>query len=470
MSRQRSTSEADEYPHRMSPTDSLMWRVEKDPRLRSTITAVSLLDRSPDREALRERVVLATGSIPRLRQRVVDRPAPLGAPEWETDPFFDLDYHFRWVQLRSPASLETVLHVASTSAMASFDRGRPLWEFAVVEGLEGGKAVLVQKIHHSVADGIAGLRLAAGLLDLERSPSNAPPPAAEHMPAPAGGESSGGGSLGRQLGAAVAGAATAAVAVPAAVVRAGAQLARSPRAATGRAVDSARWAARLVAPVRSPRSSVMLGRGTSLLFDAFDVGLEELRAAASAAGCKLNDAYLAAVAGGLARYHERHDRPVASLRMTLPISTRRPGDPLGGNRITLVRMEVPVGGAPQERMRRVRDLVGEWRGSPAIGMTDVLTRGLNALPASMSTAIFGQMLRNVDFVATNVPGFPAPLYVGGAEILRLYAFAPPCGSAFNVSLISHVGTCCIGLNIDTAAVPDGELLVECLKEGFDEVL
>ena len=466
----------EEFPGRMNATDSLMWRVERDPRLRSTITAVSLLDRLPDWEAVRARVAVATDSIPRLRQRVVDRPAAFGSPLWEEDPYFDIGYHVRRLSLHSPASLDDVLRLASTSAMASFDKRRPLWEFLVVDGLEDGRAAFVQKIHHSVADGIAGLRLVAGLLDVEREPS----PAVAATGSRAGkGEDKGEGAeepgegsaaLLRRAGGVVAGAAGTAARAPVAALRAGVGFVRSPVGAIGGAVESVRWGARLIAPVRAPRSPVMVGRGTSLHFNAFDVGLEDLRAAGRAEGCKLNDAYLAAVAGGLARYHAKHSGPVDSLRMTLPIRIRREGDPLGSNRITLVRVEVPVAGDPRERMHRVRDLVAEWRESPAIGLTDVLTRGLNALPPAWSTALFGQMLRNVDFVATNIPGFPGPLYIGGAEIERFYAFAPPCGSAFNISLISHWRTCCIGVNTDSSAVPDAEVLVDCLRAGFDEVV
>ena len=52
----------------------------------------------------------------------------------------------------------------------------------------------------------------------------------------------------------------------------------------------------------------------------------------------------------------------------------------------------------------------------------------------------------------------------------MYAFAPPAGAAVNVSLISHCDTCCIGVVTDTTAVPDADVLLECLREGFDELL
>ncbi|MFM8971514.1 MAG: WS/DGAT domain-containing protein, partial [Actinomycetota bacterium] len=95
---------------------------------------------------------------------------------------------------------------------------------------------------------------------------------------------------------------------------------------------------------------------------------------------------------------------------------------------------------------------------------------LNRLPTSATTALFGGMLKGCDFVTTNVPGAPVPVFVAGAGVERLYAFAPPSGAAFNVSLISHCDTCCIGIVIDTEAVPDPDALVASIRAGFDEVL
>jgi diacylglycerol O-acyltransferase / wax synthase len=80
------------------------------------------------------------------------------------------------------------------------------------------------------------------------------------------------------------------------------------------------------------------------------------------------------------------------------------------------------------------------------------------------------MLKGIDVVATNVPGLTHRSYLAGAEVLRQYAFAPPSGSAFSIALLSHVDRCCIGINADTAAVRDPEVLTACLRQGFDEVI
>lgn len=72
----------------------------------------------------------------------------------------------------------------------------------------------------------------------------------------------------------------------------------------------------------------------------------------------------------------------------------------------------------------------------------------------MTTAFFGSMLKGSDFVRSNVPGSPFPLYVAGAELERLYPFAPLSGTTANIALLSHCGTCCIGIDTDAVAIPD----------------
>jgi hypothetical protein len=111
-----------------------------------------------------------------------------------------------------------------------------------------------------------------------------------------------------------------------------------------------------------------------------------------------------------------------------------------------------------------------WRDEPALALTDALAAGLNRLPTTVTTRLFGSMLKGIDFVATNVPGPPIPVYLAGAGVQREYAFAPPSGSAVSFALLSYHDTCGIGINVDTAAVTDPERLTACLQEAFDEIL
>jgi diacylglycerol O-acyltransferase len=215
----------------------------------------------------------------------------------------------------------------------------------------------------------------------------------------------------------------------------------------------------------------MRERGMGRHLDAFDVSLDDLKRAAKSAECSLNDAFVSAVIGGVRRYHERHGADPSALRMTLPINLRNSQDASGGNRFAPARFPVPLTiEDPRERMQAIRALVKGWRAEPALQMTSTLAGVLNRLPTSTTTALFGGMLKCCDFVTSNVPGAPVPVFSAGAGVERLYAFGPPSGAAFNVTLISHTETCCIGVVIDTTAVPDADVLMESLRAGFDEVL
>jgi hypothetical protein len=218
-------------------------------------------------------------------------------------------------------------------------------------------------------------------------------------------------------------------------------------------------------------SPVMVGRGLGRRLAVLDVELDDMRRVAKATNASLNDVFVAAVLGGVRRYHERHDTEPEHLRMTLPINLRQGDDEAGGNRFAPARFAVPAAiEEPRERIAAIGELVREWRAEPALQMTSMLAGVLNRLPTATTTALFGGMLRCCDFVTTNIPGAPVPVYFAGARVERLYAFAPPIGAAFNVALISHCDTCCIGIVIDTTAVPDPDVLIGSLHAGFDEVL
>ena len=107
--------------------------------------------------------------IPRMRQRVATPLLRMGPPHWSGDPHFDLMYHLRRVRVCEPTD-DAVLDLARTAAMAGFDRSRPLWEYTLVEGLEDGRAAMVMKVHHSMTDGVGGMKLLLMLFDFEREP------------------------------------------------------------------------------------------------------------------------------------------------------------------------------------------------------------------------------------------------------------------------------------------------------------
>jgi len=452
----------------MSPTDSILWRIERDPVLRSTVTAVSILDRAPVWNDYRQRMLETADHIPWLRQVVVDSPLGIGSPSWVDTEDFDIDYHLRRVRLPQTGAFDELLNFAAREAMAEFDRARPPWEFTLVEGFDGDGAALIQKFHHAATDGVGAIRLAREILDperelqrIEKESSTLSKRAIELRP-PSRLE-----SAASVLDHATRGLVAAWIELAKSTLQTGRAPVRSARSV----MESLSWGARLVAPITEPLSPIMRSRTTKLEFGAFDVDLEQLHDAAGRANGTLNDAFLAAVLAGLRRYHDGCGKPVAELRMTLPISVRGKDDPVAGNRFVPVRFTVPVAAQdPATAIATISRMVREWRNGPALKLTDTLAAALNVLPTTELTQVFRSLLRNVDFVATNVPGLRAPAYLAGAKVLRQYAFAPPSGAAVNVSLLSNVDCCCIGVNMDRGAIGDPQLLMRSLREGFEEIL
>jgi WS/DGAT/MGAT family acyltransferase len=464
--------EAQRFARHMSDEDALMWNIEKDPILRSTILAVAVFDGVPDWAILRRRMERTTRIIPRFRQRVLSPPLRIGPPRWTVEPTFDLDFHLRRMRLTAPGTERALLDVLQPMATTSFDRARPLWEFTLIEGLDGPdgeRAALAMKVHHSVTDGVGGMDLLAHMIDLTR---DAIEPGDDGVPAAPQPERLGALELvGESLAHSRRRVLGIASRLPNAALHGAIDAARDPLGTSSRFVHTVRSIGRALAPATAPMSPIMRDRGMGRRLEMFDISLDDLRRAAKAGEGSLNDAFVAAVIGGIRRYHDRHDAIPDALRMTLPINLRHGSDDAGGNRFAPARFPVPLHlDDPRDRMQAIRALVKSWRSEPALQMTSALAGVLNRLPTTTTTALFGGMLKCCDFVTSNVPGAPVPVFSGGARVDRLYAFGPPSGSAFNVTLISHCETCCIGVVIDTTAVPDTDVLLDCLRAGFDEIL
>ncbi len=456
-----------EFEPRMSDADALMWSIEKDPLLRSTITTVFLLDQRPDRRLFRRRMDRVSRLVPRLRQRVLGHPMSVAPPRWDIDPNFDLDYHIRWVRAAGDGTVRDVLDLAAPIAMQGFDRARPLWEFTVVEGLQDDAAAVIAKIHHSITDGVGGVKLLMELLDLERDPVPEPPMPDAPTAAPLSERKRFTDALAYETGRG----ARAMAGLVGAGVREVRQLVTDPVGVGVNAIDTAASLLRLLSPSTAPMSPIMTRRSLSMRFDELDLPVDSLKAASKVVSGRLNDAFVTGVAGGFRRYHDKHGCEVDSLRMTMPINVRSETKArVAGNQFVPARFPVPVGIVdPIERMNSIRTLVEHERAEPALMLTDAIAGILNRLPATATTNLFGGMLKCVDFITSNVPGPPVPVFLAGSQITAQFAFGPMTGSAANVVLLSHCDRAYLGINTDPAAIPDPDIFVACLRDSFEEI-
>jgi diacylglycerol O-acyltransferase / wax synthase len=446
----------------MRSSDAFTWAMESDPRLRSTVVTVLLLDKSPDWDDVRHRIDLITRKLPMFRQRVVESP-PLVPPRWEYDPDFDLSFHTRRVVAPEPGNLNAVLEMARLAEMEDFDRARPLWRVTLIDGLEDGGAAVLCKFHHSLTDGVGGVQIAMTLFDRSELPG-------EHGPLPAPPKAPRPQRLSRYRDVFGYDARLAATAVTGAITSAPKLIydsIRRPVATVESVVATAASIYRTVRPVNRTGSHLMKNRTLNRRLCVHQVPMRQLREAAHRCGGALNDGFVAGLAGGLRQYHDRHDVPVGDLHLTMPINLRVEGEEMGGNRITLMRFDVPVGLVdPAARISAIHEQTGKVRRERSMPYTEWIAGALNLMPRWY----IGSILRHVDFLASDVPGIPVPVFLGGARVRMQYAFGPTIGSAVNVTLLTYVDTCALGIDVDTGAIPDFDVFYECLVAGFDEVL
>ncbi|KAA0232684.1 MAG: putative diacylglycerol O-acyltransferase [Acidimicrobiales bacterium] len=456
-----------EFPPRMSDADSVMWSIEKDPMLRSTILTLAVFDRPIDRARFVHTIDRATRVIPRLRQRVRSNPLSLAPPRWEVDPHFDLDYHLRFARPAGNGTMRELLQFAEPIAMQGFDRARPLWEMTVVDGLEEERSAVLMKIHHSITDGVGGMKLQLELFDLEpdapEKPLPAPPPvhvmdqrerfidAMTH-------------ETRRYLGMLKRNARN--------VIPATIDAAAHPRRSAESVLDTLGSMRRLMAPVTAPLSPIMERRSLSVHFDTLTVPLRDAKNAAKAVGGKLNDAFVGGVVLGLHKYHELHGAECCEVHMSMPINIRNDDSAnVAGNSFVPTRFTVPISfSGAAETVRAIHERVRSVREEPALDLVDPMANVITRLPTTILTQVFGSMMKGMDLTTSNVPGAPFAVYLSGARLEAQYAFGPLAGAAMNITLLSYIDELNIGINLDPVAVPDADALLKCFAEGFEEVL
>ncbi len=429
-----------------------MWAVERDPILRSTFLNITILDRAPDLDRLRGRMQDAIASFPRLRRRVRTAAAPWDRPRWIDDASFDIAFHVRRVALPPPGSHRQLLDLSALMLEDAFDPVRPLWQVTVVEGLEGGRAALLAKMHHTITDGVGGIRLSSSFLDLDREGQVPVRAAAPERPAEPNEPATGRSPL--QTAAGLAGALR-----PQAVLR-----------QTLESVELARSLARQGAVVGGRGSPLWTERSMGRRLYTIDLDLDLVRRAAKGLGGTINDLFVTGVAGGAAAYHGREGVPVREFRVSVPVSTRADAS-FGGNSFAPARVVVPADpdARPAERFRAVHQVLNRARGEKALGVADSLAAVLLALPPALLTPVARQQVSTVDFATSNLRGSPVELFVGGAAVLANYPMGPTAGVAFNATVLSYLDRLDLGLDVDAAAVADAEMLRGCIESSFAEL-
>jgi WS/DGAT/MGAT family acyltransferase len=443
----------------MTDAETLMWQAERDPLMRSAFSTVTILDRSPDIDAFRARIARAVRLIPRLLHRVQDVPALLGPPLWVPDLEFDLDYHIRHIALPPPGTERQLLNLAALLHEQVLDPAHPLWTFTLVVGLDGDRAALITKMHHTISDGVGAIRLSAMFTDVEPDPDrsaeidvsdlDAEPAAPPSLAVVALDTARRSFTLGAH-------------AVTGAIGALG-----DPVGAAMTAIDVARQA---VAP--GPGGSALWAgrRSTRREFEVVSTDLERAKQAAKALGGTLNDFLVTAVAGAAGEYHRAKGFVVDDLRAAIPVSIRADAS-AAGNAFVPTRTLVPAGDVEAaHRFKIVHDRLVSLKADRSIGAAGAIAGVVSYLPGPVVRTLARSQTARVDFAVSNVRGAPFELFIGGAPIVANFPFGPTGATAFNATLLSYRGSMDIGINIDSAAVDEPALLRQLLVDAIDDLL
>jgi diacylglycerol O-acyltransferase / wax synthase len=430
----------------MSSVDAA-WLGMEDPTNLMMVTGVLRLDGKVDPGRLRTLLDRRLGPFGRFHQRVTRPRTRAGLPHWQDDARFAIANHMSHVALPAPGRERALRDLVSELMSTPLDMTKPLWHVHLVDGYGEG-SVVIARIHHAIADGMALVRV---MLSLTDATPNAP--ASRRRTA----EPSHGGPLDW---------------LPAALGR-GVAAGQAVLSEPSRLGDAARLGAegayrlaRLIALPPDPPTAFKgeLGRRKRAAWSE-PVALEDFKAVGKAFGATVNDVLVAATAGALRRYLERRGESTAGLeiRASVPVNLR-PLDQahMLGNAFGLVFLTLPVGEQnPVRRLRAIKAEMDALKRSPealvAFGVLNLM--GLAPVEIErLGLRFFGS---KATAVLTNVPGPREPLYLAGRRVDGVMFWVPQSGRlGLGISILSYAGGVMLGVATDEGLIPDPERIVD----------
>jgi len=431
--------------------------------------------------------------VPPFRKRMVAVPFGLQHPALVDDPDFDLDYHVRRVCLPPPGSLGELADLVAEVASRPLDRGRPLWEFHVVEGLEHGRVAIVPKVHHSIIDGVSGAQVMAAFFDLTAVPApvplfgrpkpgdpsgsvdQGPAPRADPSwtPDPLPGEVARWrdvlGSLPTQADAL---ARTVSWSLRAARDLSGRR--REEREETGPDAPSA---------FEAPRTSINRAISPHRRVALAELPLARVRRIRDVLGGTTNDVVLAVTSGALRSFFAgRGEQPQSSLVGMVPVSVRTEAeDGTLGNRISAMLVSLASGvDDPATRLQRISAETRAIKEQDRYFDAGTLAGWSQALVPSVATRLsrlvtnfrlFDHMAPPFNLIVSNVPGPDFPLYLAGARMVAMYPLGPIVeGVGMNVTVFSYLDSLYVGVQGCRVLTPDLDAVARGMEDSLAELV
>jgi diacylglycerol O-acyltransferase / wax synthase len=406
--------------------------------------------------------------VPRYRQRVQQVPGRFAGPVWVDDEDFDITFHVRRSALPRPGTHAQLLELVARIMSRRLDRGRPLWEMYLVEGLQGGRFAIIAKSHQALVDGTSTVDIGQVVLDSTAHPWATPTDSWQPQHPPSALEL-------------LAGVFSDAVRHPAAVL----ELARAEMASLTGSTSVREVLGDVVGSVVAQRhvqeSSLHVKTSGQRRFTTVQTELEDYRTVRATHGGTVNDVVLAVVAGALRAWMMTRGESVSAtrgVRAVVPVSIRDDDEePTSlGSRVIASTVNLPVGeNSPVMRLHQIsyqtkvhKDTGRAVSARSLVGISGFAPTTLHALAARVATTTVRPA---DDVVITNVPGPQFPLYAAGAPMLASYPVVPLMpGQGLSVGVTSYDGKVSFGLNADRTAMPDLAVFAQCVTDALDELV
>ena len=470
---QQPNHSADREP--MAKVDTAWLRMEKPTNL-MMITGVMAMASTLDVDTLRNMLSERLLAYRRFRQRPLD----LGSQAfWETDPDFDINWHVRRSALPRPRGRAELEELVSQLASTPLDATKPLWQFHLVDDYRGG-SVLIMRLHHCYADGMAMVQVVLSLTDTTANASKLKDPHAARL------RHSHEGVLDRLLGPAKAGMEQ----LSAIGERMGSQLHKLVANPFGAAHDlmevsmaSARESRAVMAELMhsltlsdDPPTRLKQPLGVSKRVAwCSPLPLSEVKALSRALECTVNDLLLTAACGALRSYLLDQGEKIdgLSIRATVPVNLR----PIEHarelcNQFGLVFLELPIGESnPVSRLIKVRDGMRELKSSRQAIVSYGLLSALGVGPGALQGPALDLLSRKATTVATNVPGPQQTLYLCGQAITEMMFWVPQTGGiGVGISILSYAGQIYFGLISDQRCIPQPRAVIEAFPHELEKLM
>jgi WS/DGAT/MGAT family acyltransferase len=440
----------------LAPVDHAWLRME-DPTNLMMVTGIMIFDQPLDFERLRATFEQRLLRFDRFRQRVV-----ISGDEarWEDDPNFTLSAHLRRIALPAPHDQQALQELVSDFMSTPIDFSKSPWQYHLIENYNGG-CVLMGRLHHCIADGIALIRVLLSMTDDAPDAPEAEAPPADERP----GQPAGPAAAARKT----VRAAERLMADGIEVLLDPAKIGEAARLGAGGAAALSRLL--LLSPDPPTAFKGPLGVAKRAAWSQ-PLPLDQIKAIGRAVGATVNDVLLAAVTGALRRYLQGRGQPVdgIDIRAAVPVNLRPLDEPLTlGNRFGLVFLALPVGADdPLDRLFDLKERMEAIKGSPEALITFGILTTMGMAPAqvqSLGVSIFGS---KATAVMTNVPGPRETIYMAGAPVQNIMFWVPQSGRlGLGVSILSYAGQVTLGVATDVGLVPDPDQIIAGFHDEFE---